>query len=462
MSTPTLHVLADGGPGVGAGHLGRCLALAQSWAGAHGRAVLVGAAPPEAWADRYRSAGVAVEPDPDQRPDVLVVDGYRYRDDDVAGRAGGAPVVSIDDHGVGGHAGAALVVDQNLGATAAPYGTPSSEVLAGTRYALLRDEVVRCRPASPADRAAAPHRLGVAMGGDPPPATRQLFDDARAALAAERGLEIVELQGLRDLGPVLADLDLALTAAGSTVWELALFGVPTVAVAVADNQIPVARLAGQAGLVVDAGDAGTTTGDHLAELVRALLADPARRTALAAAGRAAVDGRGASRVATAARSLLVRLRRAVPDDARQLWQWANDDAVRAASFHPEPIPWDDHVAWFQRLLADQRSAQWLAMDGAGTPLGQFRVELDEAGRGTVDVSVDPGRRGQGWAGPLIAAGARQAASELRPQGIRALEASVLLANEPSSRAFLAADFDAGPDGSAGGWEHHTYTRTCDG
>ena len=66
--------------------------------------------------------------------------------------------------------------------------------------------------------------------------------------------------------------------------------------------------------------------------------------------------RGAQRVATAARSLLVHLRRAAPEDADQLWRWANDDAVRAASFHPEPIPWDDHVAWFQRLLASESAA----------------------------------------------------------------------------------------------------------
>ena len=461
MNEPLLHLLADGRPGVGAGHLGRSLALAQSWLGAQGIARLVGVPDASDWADRYRAAGIEVG-EGRVAPDVLVVDGYRYPPSRVHECAAGAPIVSIDDHGTGSHAGAALVVDQNLGATDAPYGRPTAGVLAGPRYALLRPEVVACRPASPIDRSAPPHRIALAMGGDPTPATRQRFDAVAADLAAAHGLDVVVLSGIRDLGPVLADVDLALSAAGSTLWELALFGIPTVAVAVADNQVPVARRAGAAGLVVDAGDIGTVTADELLAKVIALAADPLRRQALAAAGQTAVDGSGARRVATAARSLLVRLRRARADDARQLWEWANDPTVRASAFDPAPIAWDDHVAWLQRLLGRDGSAVWIAVDPTGVPLGQVRVEVDGAGRGTVDVSLAPERRGQGWAGAVLAAIARRAAADLEPHGLRELVASVLVGNESSARAFVSADFTPGPDGSTGGRQHHTYTRPCDG
>ena len=141
MSPATLVVRADGGPGVGVGHLARCLALTQAWVDWGGRATLVSSSPPAAWADRYRSEGVTVrepgEPVEDGF-DWAVLDGYRLGTDDEELVAKAARrLLVIDDHGTGGDRGADLVVDQNLGATAAPY---EAEALLGPRYALLRRE----------------------------------------------------------------------------------------------------------------------------------------------------------------------------------------------------------------------------------------------------------------------------------------------------------------------------------
>ncbi|HEX7132744.1 MAG TPA: GNAT family N-acetyltransferase [Iamia sp.] len=462
---PTLEVLADSGPGVGSGHLARSLAVAATWAGRGGRAVLRDApASPGPWSDRYAAAGVEVGGEPGAEDSagpgrVVLVDGYRQPAGRIAALRTGAPVVSIDDHGASGPRPADLVVDQNPGADPDGYRAAGAErVLVGSRYALLRPEVVAAAPVDPPDRGAPPRRLLVAAGGDPHPGVARLLDEVAAGAAGRHGLEVVALRGVADVGAVLATVDLALTAAGSTLWELARFGIPSVAVAVAPNQQPVARAVGTAGLAVDAGDLADVDTDGLGAALDALVADADRRAEMARRGREAVDGHGARRVAAAARALLVRLRRAGPGDADLLWRWRNDPHVRAASFDPDPIPWDDHVAWLDRVLAAPDAAIWIATDQQDRPLGQVRVEGAATGTGTTAVVVAPEARGEGWAAPVLAAAAEAAGRELGPAGLVALRAEVVEDNARSAAAFVAADFDRGPDGARRGRAHRTYHR----
>jgi spore coat polysaccharide biosynthesis predicted glycosyltransferase SpsG len=70
--------------------------------------------------------------------------------------------------------------------------------------------------------------------------------------------------------------------------------VPMLALSIDESQRAVARWAEQAGFGIDLG--GSDVG-RVRTLVTELLADPARRAAMGEAGRSAVDGRGADRVA---------------------------------------------------------------------------------------------------------------------------------------------------------------------
>ncbi|MBA2281880.1 MAG: GNAT family N-acetyltransferase, partial [Acidimicrobiia bacterium] len=67
------------------------------------------------------------------------------------------------------------------------------------------------------------------------------------------------------------------------------------------------------------------------------------------------------------------LRAATEDDAQLLHRWVNDAAVRSWSFQAEPVPWDDHVAWLRRLLADDATSLAIA-EVDGEPVGQVRLE----------------------------------------------------------------------------------------
>lgn len=434
-------------------------------AGGGTASVLAVGEPGSGWAERFGAAGASfatggAPSGPPFEADAWVVDGYALPAElpEALGRRG--PVTVIDDGGRRGRYDAAWVLDQNLGADDGPYGDrPSTcRLLLGTRYALLRDDVTAGRPEAVPDRSGAPARLLVALGGAPSDAARAVFDAvASPERLGELGLERVDLAGVSNVGSVLAGVDLALSAAGSTVWELAAWGIPTVAVVIADNQRVVARRAGAAGLVVDGGDTEDLDPDELYAVLSGLVADRDRRQALAERAWTTVDGRGAARVAAALRGSLLRVRPATADDEGLLWGWANDPAVRSSSFSPEPIPLEDHRTWLASRLADPASRLAIVELSDGIPLGQVRLDID-GDRARLDYSIEAGHRGAGWAAPMLDAAIRSVWDDPALGLVARIDAEVRPGNDASSRALRAADFVAGPDGSAEGRRWHTYTR----
>src|SRR3546814_8638629 len=90
--------------------------------------------------------------------------------------------------------------------------------------------------------------------------------------------------------------DLAISATGLTKYELAATGTPAILLshdrAHAENNLAFAEL----GAAVDLGEIALLSDITIAETVRALLQDAARRARMSSCGRRAVDGRGAFRI----------------------------------------------------------------------------------------------------------------------------------------------------------------------
>jgi spore coat polysaccharide biosynthesis predicted glycosyltransferase SpsG len=273
----------------------RCLALAQAWRDGGGAVVLATDAIPDPWRSRYEAEGVAIGAPGAFDADAWVIDGY----DLGAEVARGRPHVRIDDRGETGDVAAVLVIDQNLGAEPGGYAQPADQLLLGPRYALLRRELVTAAGAPRPAGAADPGRrtVLVAQGGAPSEEVRA-FTSAVAAALADDGVDVVVWSGADDPVPALRSADVALAAAGSTLWELCLFGVPAVVFTVAPNQVPLAAAMVGAGLALDGGAVpGTADPAAVAGLVAGLLDDPAALAARSTRLRELVDGAGAGRVA---------------------------------------------------------------------------------------------------------------------------------------------------------------------
>src|SRR5207244_5513431 len=100
------------------------------------------------------------------------------------------------------------------------------------------------------------------------------------------------------------------------------------------------------------------------------------------------------------KSSKICLRRATSSDCKLLWGLANDPTVRAASFSPKPISWDQHTAWFQSKI-ETNNCHILIGEENGTVVGQVRIDLRSDGEGEIDVSLTREFRGRGIGKQLI-------------------------------------------------------------
>ena len=250
--------------------------------------------------------------------EAVVLDHYgRDRDFDRACRRIASCVTVIEDRPEAVHNCDILV---NPGTETGAHGSTTHDALAGPRYALLRPEFREARlRAGPnrddgsllllcgyADNRNVTERLFDALDGAPGVETITVILGAanthrervqrrlhRATTPARLHVDPPQLVGL------MRGAALAVTAAGSTCWELACLGVPMVTVVAAANQVSVDRTLREAGASAGAGALDDTLDARLRETVVALMADDARRCRMAERGRSLVDGYGAARVARA-------------------------------------------------------------------------------------------------------------------------------------------------------------------
>ena len=78
-------------------------------------------------------------------------------------------------------------------------------------------------------------------------------ETVRAAVAAS-SLDARLLIGVSDMANLLVDMDVAIGAAGGSVWERCCLGLPSLLLSIAENQKPAAAALAKAGIAINLGD----------------------------------------------------------------------------------------------------------------------------------------------------------------------------------------------------------------
>lgn len=480
-----LIIRADADSRMGTGHVMRCLALAQAWQEQGGSVLLAG----RIMGDRLRErlvrqqvelhdtgeGGQAFD-DMSWLADLrkqrgredewrwLVLDGYHFDVDYQRRlRRAGMKLLVIDDYAHLPRYDADLLLNQNAGSERLNYQVPrETMLLLGSRYALLRREFRSVRPREKADPAAgrAPHILVTMGGADPDNVTLKVIEAlqllelpavrvkiivgpanphlARLQESVRRSeLQAELLSGVQDMAPMMQWADVAITAGGSTCWELAYLGVPALIITLADNQRGVAEMMAVAGVGFDCGWHHELQPDTLARQVHELCGDQRQRLAMSRAGRALVDGQGAVRVVECMMSFPFTFRPAEREDCRLVFDWANDPVIRQASFHGSRIGWPEHEQWFARTLADRNTLFWIIMLHGHRPAGQVRF-VTSGEEAVISISLAAGSRNAGLGGRAIKMACRRL---FAMGGISQVRAMVKKENEQSVKSFARAGFE---------------------
>jgi UDP-2,4-diacetamido-2,4,6-trideoxy-beta-L-altropyranose hydrolase len=324
---------------MGTGHVMRCLALAQAWQESGGEVLFVTAELNPAITRRLHNEGMkiaklaSVSANENDAHEVaalarqecapwIVLDGYQFNSAyQRCIKNAGFRLLLVDDNGQRGPYCADVILNQNAYARAAMYSgsDPAVELLLGPDYALLRKEFNSWRN-WPRQVKPVARDLLITMGGsDPENFTARVLSalcevdlaaleitvvigganphkDSLRQLESRRGRNIRFQVDVENMAEVMAGADLAISAAGSTCYELALLQVPMVLLALADNQRPTAQALANAGAAIDAGWFTDFDPQRFANLLRHVIQDYELRCSLAARARRIVDGLGAQRV----------------------------------------------------------------------------------------------------------------------------------------------------------------------
>ena len=474
-----LVIRADTSTKMGTGHIMRCLALAQAWKDAGGSAIFAMAGEMPEIEFRLRGDGFTVhhiiakpgsEKDAALTADLAIsqnacfvaVDGYQFDSEyQMSLKKARLHLLFIDDYGHAEFYSADLVLNQNIYAHEELYKNRNfkTELLLRSPFVLLRREFLSCRNRIRKNPDKADKILVTLGGSDPDNATLKILSSLQSLTA--NGIEVVvvvgvgnahnaELQAAAKLAHVSVRLvrnasnmpelmewaDMAIISGGTTSYETAFLGLPSLIVIIAENQVQVAERLAEIGTATNLGWHHNLSCACIQKKIEDLRINCKTREAMSLIGRHLVDGRGTTRVIRAMLDRVITVREAVESDCEQIYEWANDEDTRAASFNSCPIDWDTHCSWFSQKLQYPNCLLLICGDELGNSLGLVRFDL-AGGEAIMSINLDPNMRGRGLAGFIII---RTIDELFKRCNISKVSALIMPQNLRSAKVFKRAGF----------------------
>ena len=219
-------------------------------------------------------------------------------------------------------------------------------------------------------------------------------------------VELIYSPNSEEIINAMSSVDLAISASGQTLYELACIGVPTVAIGIIDNQKNNIKNWINQGFIEYAGCwSDDTLLNNILDKID-YLQDNEIRFDKRLLGIQAVDGKGSLNIV---KNILKEFyknnstfRSIQKEDCLKIFEIANDDEVRKSSFSSEKIPLEDHKRWFNNILNDD-SVKFYVLEYENDLIGQLRLDFDEK-YPVISISLNKKYRGLGLSKILLSKG----------------------------------------------------------
>ena len=255
--------------------------------------------------------------------DILLLDSYDVSEKNLSRlRKKYKKLIYIDDLNKLSFYDCDMIINKNYGAENLIYKVPAGcKILSGSLYALLRSEFQKKDLPSLSENV---KNILITMGGtDPKNTSVKILDIVKNTpfnfnVALSVGFSDKTKSGLEKLSkdnkninlfnnPKMAELisecDMAITAGGGTVHEIASLGIPQIMIAVAENQLSSLSFGENNGLYIYGGKEEEITPDKFLYLLNSLAADFERRKKLSESQKKAINKNGADLVAKEIKNL---------------------------------------------------------------------------------------------------------------------------------------------------------------
>jgi UDP-2,4-diacetamido-2,4,6-trideoxy-beta-L-altropyranose hydrolase len=357
--------------------------------------------------------------------DVVVLDGYHFQSSYQKNLMdAGYKVAAIDDlHNW--HHEANLVVNHAPGIDNNNYSiAENTRLLLGSSYALLRPEILR---ASRTMREIHPvESVLISMGASDTDNCTLFFAEIIAGNFSDLHLHLLvssinpHLEALHrfaenhypntslhinlrtsELVSQLQSTSAVICPASSISLESCALGCSIITGYTAENQLGILAGLTSAGAAISLGHFQTLDQETTRKKIEIFFSDLALRREQKKNQRLLIDGKSGLRIALNFLEInrSASCRKAKPDDAQQVFAWANDPAVRSNSFQSEPISWENHVQWYNQALQTPAITMWIYSINH-IPAAQMRLNAD-GNTATISYSVASDFRGKGLGSWLL-------------------------------------------------------------
>lgn len=324
----------DASKDIGIGHLMRCLALSEELRRrGHVCSFLLKTANPEViqrikkfqWTSHRIPPKITLQQDLDavikyaidHEVDWMITDHYQIDSSYVKEiKHQGFHVMSIDDTAQM-HYYSDIVVNQNIGAEKLTFSVePYTALLLGPSYVMLRDELLMRTKKK--DNAAVKKILITLGGTDSDNFLLYILQSLEGAIKdvdilavigpfnphltilqayqKKTDMQLNLIQSPTNMADIYLQSDFAISAGGSSCYELAYFGIPNLIITVADNQLTIANELDRQRVGAYLGEKNEIQKEHLKDKVKELLKNQSLRKQMSQNGRMLVDGKGKERI----------------------------------------------------------------------------------------------------------------------------------------------------------------------
>lgn len=138
--------------------------------------------------------------------------------------------------------------------------------------------------------------------------------------------------------------------------------------------------------------------------------------------------------------MIVRRVESVEHDCDLVYNLSNDPLVRANSFNTEPILYENHVRWFNKVINDSNILFFLVFEGDDF-VGQIRFvrTCEESNECVISLSITPEYRGKHIGRDFMDLGIIEMKKNWKK--IEIVKAEVKCENEASNKLFMKDGFD---------------------
>jgi len=202
----------------------------------------------------------------------------------------------------------------------------------------------------------------------------------------------------QNMAEIMINADIGIGASGSTAWERACLGLPTISIEIADNQKFVSAALEKQGAIINLGNHKKLSEKKIVSALDEIINNKNLTLYhnMVKQCFTCCDGLGADRVYQAMSACTFSVRAASETDRDIIFSWQSNSQIRKYFRHPQPVEYAKHIQWYDMAIKSNQYHLFI-IQHAKLPVGMVR--LDESDENTLEISIliDPLMQGKGYA-----------------------------------------------------------------